>query len=98
MNNIQKRSSHAEVEAFLARTRAVAVEGTGRGRLVFGGGGGVRDVKTHREEQSRANETIPATLGLYQSHVSRITENFCEGRFLRHARIARAQRGGQPFQ
>jgi hypothetical protein len=36
MNNIQRTSSSAEIEAFLARARAVAAEGTGRGRLIFG--------------------------------------------------------------
>jgi hypothetical protein len=36
MNNIQKTSSRAEVEAFLARAKSVTVEGAGHGRLVFG--------------------------------------------------------------
>jgi hypothetical protein len=36
MNNIQKTSSRAEVEAFLARAKSVTIEGAGHGRLVFG--------------------------------------------------------------
>jgi hypothetical protein len=39
MSNIQKipaSSSSAEIEAFLTRARAVAIEGVGRGRLIFG--------------------------------------------------------------